>query len=227
MPPTGGYTVQCPWLLDTSMMVDHLRSSANFYVNVADPQSGGFFTYLDQKGAPKSLNKSFTVQSRDAFAFAHAFMVTGDETYLTSARAALDFLYAHGWDADSGGFVFLGDQQGNWLPAPSGVPSDKWSFTQHYALAGPTAMCEATQNATDCGMMNTGMQLLEQHYWDSVDDGYFNNATLDYSSVWEKGFTPTIDGITPHVLLSYLVTQNAAYRPGSFPLRRASTSWET
>ena len=212
VPPTGGYSIQCPWLLDTSSMITHLLRSADFYVNVADPQFGGFFTFLDQTGNPKSTNKSFQVQSRDAYAFVHAFMVSGDESYLAAGRQALDFLYAHGWDANNGGFVFLGDQQGNWLPAPSGVPSDKWSFTQHYALAGPTAMCEATGNATDCATMNSGMQLLETHYWDSTHGGYFNNANLNYSSVWEKGFTPTIDGITPHVLLTYLITQSAAYR---------------
>jgi mannose/cellobiose epimerase-like protein (N-acyl-D-glucosamine 2-epimerase family) len=212
VPPTGGYPIQCPWLLDTGPMRTHLLGSADFYAKVADPQFGGFFTYLDRQGNPKSTNKSFQVESRDAYAFAHAFMVSGNESYLVAARQALDFLYAHGKDPTNGGYVFLGDRQGNWLPAPSGVPSDKWSFTQHYALSGPTAMCEAAPNATDCGAMNDGMQLLESRYWDPTNGGYFNNATLDYGSVWEKGFTPTIDGITPHILLTYLVTQNPSYR---------------
>ncbi len=193
-------------------MLTHLLSTADFYTGQYDSQFGGYYTYLDRAGNVTSTDKSFQVESRDAHAFVHAFMVSGDEAYLTAARRALDFIYAHAWDTSHGGFFFFGDRAGNWLPVPFWFSSEKWSFTQHYGLAGPTAMCEATGNTTDCDWMKGGMQLLEAHYWDAVHGGYFDNANLDYSSTWQKGFYPTVDGIASHIFVTYLVTQNPTYR---------------
>jgi len=48
-------------------------------------------------------NKNVLTQSRDAYAMVRAFQLTGDESYLSYARGALDFMYEHGWDKEFGG----------------------------------------------------------------------------------------------------------------------------
>jgi len=217
-PPTGGYLIKSSFLSNPDLAIAHARSTADFYAKAVDPQFGGFFTYLDRQGKATGSNKSFVVQSRDAYAFVRAFMLSGDEHYLDLARQALTFLYAHGWDSKYGGFIFMGNQQGAAQPDPSGSQSPKWSFVQHYGLVGINAMCDATRSLLDCGWLDTGITSLDQHLWDGRAgyQGYYNNANVDFSSARDKGFTPTIDGITTHVLNDYLITGRADYRQRFF-----------
>jgi len=217
-PPTGGYLIKSSFLNNPNLAIDHALSTARFYAKAADPQFGGFFTYLDRQGKATGSNKSFVVQSRDAYAFVRAFMLSGDERYLDLAQQALSFLYAHGWDTKNGGFIFMGNQQGVAQPDPSGSQSPKWSFVQHYGLVGINAMCDATRSSVDCGWLDKGIASLDQHLWDARSgfQGYYNNANLDFSSPRDKGFTPTIDGITTHALNDYLITGRADYRQRFF-----------
>jgi len=217
-PPTGGYLIKSSFLSNPDLAIAHARSTADFYAKAVDPQFGGFFTYLDRQGKATGSNKSFVVQSRDAYAFVRAFMLSGDEHYLDLARQALTFLYAHGWDSKYGGFIFMGNQQGAAQPDPSGSQSPKWSFVQHYGLVGINAMCDATRSLLDCGWLDKGITSLDQHLWDGRAgyQGYYNNANVDFSSARDKGFTPTIDGITTHVLNDYLITGRADYRQRFF-----------
>jgi mannose/cellobiose epimerase-like protein (N-acyl-D-glucosamine 2-epimerase family) len=217
-PPTGGYVIKSAFLNDPDLAIDHALSTADFYAKAADSQFGGFFTYLDRQGKPTQTNKSFVALSRDAYAFVRAFMLSGDEHYLDLAQQALSFLYAHGWDTKNGGFIFMGDQQGAAQPDPSGSQSPKWSFVQHYGLVGINAMCDATRSSTDCAWLDKGISSLEQHLWDARAgfEGYYNNANLDFSSPRDKGFTPTIDGITTHALNDYLITGRSDYRARFF-----------
>ena len=212
-PPTGGYVIKSSFLLNPDLAIEHAATTANFYAQAADPQYGGFFTYLDRQGKPTQTNKSYVALSRDAYGFVRAFMLTGDERYLDSARQALTFLYAHGWDAAHGGWFFQGNQQGVAQVDPSGSQSPKWSFVQDYAMVGINAMCDATRSALDCGWLDTANQSLER-LWDPRPSflGYYNNASVDFGSVWNKGFTPTVDGMTTHGLNDYLVTGQAEQR---------------
>ncbi|MET0790015.1 MAG: hypothetical protein ABW061_00715, partial [Polyangiaceae bacterium] len=74
-------------------------------------------------------------------------------------------------------------------------------------------MCDATRSTLDCGWLETGNQSLER-LWDARPAflGYYNNASDDFRSIWNKGFTPTIDGITTQGLNDYLVTGRADHR---------------
>jgi mannose/cellobiose epimerase-like protein (N-acyl-D-glucosamine 2-epimerase family) len=224
-PPTGGYVIQSPVLADPELAIEHALSTADFYENARDAVGGGFYTYLNRQGQPTSTNKSFVVQSRNAYAFVRAFMLSGDEHYLDLARHALTFLYDHGWDPTYGGFYFQGDRFGNKVSDPSGSQSPKWSFVQHYALVGVNAMCEATRSSLDCGWLDTGIASLDQRLWDFRPGfiGYYNNASLDFTSRWGKGFTPTIDGITTHALHDYLLTNAAPRRARLLDLADAAS----
>ncbi len=210
--------VHCRYLDDPDLMKEYIAECADFWRNSRDSVHGGYYTWVDRAGNPAGTKaKSFMVQTRHAYGFVRAFMVTGDEQYLAYARHALDYLYAYGWDSARGGWYFSTDETGN-LEPPYGTGWDpntyKWSFTQHYALLGILASYEATGNAVDLLWLEKGVAANNAHLWDSRPStrGYYERADLDWSSPSGKGFTPTVDAMTTHAFGLYLATGESAYR---------------
>jgi hypothetical protein len=62
--------------------------------------------------------------------------------------------------------------------------------------------------------MDKGENSINNHMWDSRPgyEGYYEQANLNWSGLTGKGFTCTVDAITTHAELSYLVTQDAAHK---------------
>lgn len=208
-PPDLSYAVTGQNLLDPALNIPFVQNSANFWTTARDDTNGGFYSFVAADGSPSDdTDKWFVGQSRDGYGFVRAFMLTGNEAYLDQARHALDFLYEHAWDEANGGWFDWGYADGT----PQDPGEDKWSFNQHYALLGPTVMCEATRDPLDCDWMHRGLQLLDDKLWDNNARGYFNYADANFSNPRDKGFTPTADGITTNALYTYLVTDDPARR---------------
>ena len=88
--------------------ISFIAVSANFWKASKDELNGGYFTFVDKGGKVlDTRDKTFLTQSRNAYGFARAFMVTGDESYLENARHALAFLYDHGWDHTNDGWYYM------------------------------------------------------------------------------------------------------------------------
>lgn len=212
-PPPTTYKPTSPMLLDPETSGRAMAvSCADFWKKARDTVNGGFYTYVNRQGAvATNRGKSFECQSRLGIVFAHTFMLTGDESYLEAGRAALDFLYAHGWDQTNGGWYFTGDEKGSVLAGTDN--SNKWSFVQHYNIFGPLAMCEATNDPVDCGWADKGRATLDK-MWDpdATTFGYYDYATSSFGSFTGKGFTPTVDGLGTNALLSYLLSGSATHR---------------
>jgi mannose/cellobiose epimerase-like protein (N-acyl-D-glucosamine 2-epimerase family) len=205
---TDAYQPQSPYILHPELNIDFVRDIATFRSRGRDDVNGGFYTSLDRAGNPTTENiKSMCGQSRIAYAFVRAFMLTGDTAYLDNARHALAFLYEHAYN---NGWYFATDIYGNYISHWG--HNDWWSFQQHYAMVGITAMVEATAGgnmnwndgqSSDATWLQTGLDNLNNHLWDSTAgvEGYFGHASTDWSSKWDKGFTPTADAITTHAAL--------------------------
>ena len=211
------YDPTSPYLLDPDLAVGFVSESADFWIAARDVEAGGFFSFVEADGTSSAdTRKSLVGQSRNAYGFARAFMLTGDETYLDHAEYALDFLVAHGWDAEHGGWAFTVDEYGDLVPfADDWDPNTyRWSFVQHYALLGFAAACEATRSEEACGWLAQGSELLDAQMWDSDDElfGYYDEANLDWSDPAGKGFTPTVDAVTTHALAAYLLDGDEASR---------------
>ena len=214
---TAGYQPESPYILNPAMNIDFVRGIADFRAKGRDDAHGGFYTDLNRDGTPTNQNiKSMCAQSRVAYAFVRAFMLTGDETYLEHARHALAFLYSH---AFNNGWYFVTDINGGYMPHWG--HNDWWAFQQHYAMVGITAMVEATGGniawgdgaGTDASWLSTGLSNLNTHLWDGRTQykGYYNHASTNWSNRWEKGFTPTVDAITTHAALLNLMFDDPAY----------------
>jgi mannobiose 2-epimerase len=143
-------------------------------------------------------------------------MVTGDRKYLEAARRALAFLREKGWDEKHGGFHATLNRRGDSidLTRANPVADQKWSFWQHYALLGVAAVYDAGRAPEDLAFLLRGRRVIDEKLWDPRPgfEGYFETADHDWAHPREKGFTPTVDGITTHGLALYLLTRDEAHR---------------
>lgn len=219
------YVVKSQNILNPSINIDYVRNNAEFWIAHAyDPTNGGFFSNISRNGtvlnsvqaniASKSYyEKSFISQTRQAYGFTRAFMLTGDDKYLTYAKSALDFLTNHAWDTVNDGWYTFGKSDGSidndrwWNPN-----TGKWGFTQQYAIVGIMANYEATHDPTTKAWIDKAENSINNHMWDSRPgyEGYYEQANLNWSGLTGKGFGCTVDAITTHAELSYLVTQDSA-----------------
>jgi mannose/cellobiose epimerase-like protein (N-acyl-D-glucosamine 2-epimerase family) len=175
------YRPSSNWIRDAQANIDYVTRCARFWFK-ARSEAGGYYTYVLADGTPASTGGKLPItQSRDAYGFVRAFMVTGDEQFLEHATHALTYHYAL------------------WLPEGGWEPSHD-SFFEHYALLGPAAMCEATGETTHCDWWDKAESNLDQHLWDSdpVSFGYFQSGSAGWESPNGKGFNATADALTTH-----------------------------
>jgi mannose/cellobiose epimerase-like protein (N-acyl-D-glucosamine 2-epimerase family) len=208
--PVGEY------LQEPDRAVSVMKSLADFRAKARDNVNGGFYSFVNLDGTVSSDHrKGFVTQTRDAWTFSRAFMVTGDDAYLDHAAHALEHLYSHGWDNTYGGWYFTGDEMGNLTPYSTWWDPNtwKWSFVQHYALLGIGAYCDAARDAETCAWMKKGRNFLDTKMWDSASNrlGYYDQTDRNLSNPRGKGFTPTADALTTNGIQMDLLWPNAAY----------------
>lgn len=207
------YSPTSPYLLNPELAIGYTDSCANFWLQTWDNSIGGFFTNIDKFGnviTQWGTNKNMLTQSRNAYGLVRAYMLTGDTTYLSYARNALNWMYDHAWDETHGGWI----QELNSNGVPINPTADKTAFYQHYALLGITAYYEATGDTTAWNWLIRGYQHLENYYWDDRPDylGYFDQTNYTNSTAWDKSFNATVDAITTHLLYLYLMTEEKVYK---------------
>ncbi len=206
------YELVSPYLIDPSLNIGYVDSCAQFWMNTLDETRGGYYTNIDRFGnviTAWGTNKNLLTQTRNAYGFTRAYMMTGNDTYREYAEAALDFMYEHAWDPVNGGWYSQLDVNGN----VQGATNGRSAFDAHYALLGPAAAFEAFGDSTDLNMLLTGYAHLEEVYWDDREgfDGYADWATYNGSASYNKSFNATVDAITTHVLSLYLQTGSQVY----------------
>ena len=206
------YTPISPYLNDPALSIGYVDSCAQFWMNTLDETRGGYFTNIDREGdviTSWGTNKNLLTQTRNAYGFARAYMMTGNDLYRDYARAGLDFMYENAWDGVNGGWYSQLDINGNIVGATNG----RSAFDEHYALLGPAAAFEAFGDSTDLDMLLQGYAHLEDVFWDDRDDfhGYYDWATYNGSTSYNKSFNATVDAITTHLLSLYLQTGSQIY----------------
>lgn len=218
------YRPTSPYLLNPELGIEFVKEVAAFRYKARDDVNGGVYTHVDRQGNPLAINeKSMCGQSRAAYAFVRAFMLTGDEMYLEHAHHALKFLYDHAYN---NGWYFVTTNAGNYVPHWG--HNEWWSFQQHYALVGITAMVEATGGNLNWGdgaqsdefWLNRGVNSNYTRLWDSNSGtaGYFEYASNNWLVLRGKGFTPTVDAVTTHAELLALMTDEPVHRTRLYEL---------
>ncbi len=207
------YEPVSPYLANPAAVIGYVDSCASFWLRAYDTVYGGFYTNVDRTGnviTSWGTNKNVLSQSRDAYGFCRAYMMTGNPVYLAMARNALDFMEQFAWDGGRGGWYHSNARNG----APINPTDTKTAFDQHYALLGISAYYEATRDETEWSRLMTGYSSNEAHLWDTsaARQGYFDHAAYDWSSPAAKSFNATVDAITTHMLSLYLLTGQETYK---------------
>lgn len=207
------YSIRSPYLQQPERVVPYVDSCAQFWIRVHDTTYGGFYTNVDKFGnviTAWGTNKNLVSQSRDAYGFTRAFMLTGNELYLTMARSALNFIYTNAWDTHYGGWFASLDRFGT----PQNTGNNKTAFDQHYALLGIAAAFEATQDTTDRRWLLQGYEKNNDQLWDARPAyfGYYDQTARSWQNKSGKTFNATVDAITTHLLHLYLMTGEDRYR---------------
>ncbi|MBN1926287.1 MAG: AGE family epimerase/isomerase [Prolixibacteraceae bacterium] len=224
---SGPYAVKSNYLKNPDLAKSLVPEWADFWKAAYDTEHGGFFSFVDREGNPTDGTKTLISQTQNAYAFARAFMVTGDTSYLNHANRALQFIYDHYRDETYGGWYVIVDANGDLSDAYDNTY--KYSFFQHYANIGMVAMADATggvrfKNQDISGnefnermhweMLTNSVGVINENLWDDREDfyGYFYEADIDWGNPHGKGFTPTVDGITLQGLYMYLLTKDPFFQ---------------
>ena len=202
--------------------VDFARTSAEFWTKTYDDKNGGFFTMVARNGDVLGNNyKSTLSQSRIMYAFSRAYMLTGDKKFLKYANFAEDFIRTKCYDKEHGGFYTTVDATGRNIDFTYDIllnqnnrQREKWSFMQHYALLGYSALVDATRNEQHHDFLIKSRALLDEKLYDNRKgyEGYYESADYDWRNPRGKGFTPTMDCVTTHGLSLYLLTNDEKYK---------------
>lgn len=202
---------QSPHLEDPARNIAYVDSCARFWMPTWDEELGGFFTNIDRTGQViGSHNKNLQTQSRNAYGLTRAYQLTGDASYLERARAALDWMLAHAWDAQQGGWYSVIGENGQ----PQSPNSDRSAFDAHYALLGLTAYYEATGDEEIGAALQAGLDHLEMAFWDDRPgfEGYYDHTSSLNTNPQGKSFNATVDALTTHLLLLDLMTGEESHR---------------
>ena len=211
-PLLAQYVGVSPYFNEPSLSIGYVDSCAQFWMQTLDPVRGGFYTNIDRQGNVISswgTNKNLLTQTRNAYGFVRAYMLTGNDSYREYAQAGLAFMYDHAWDSVHGGWYAQLDVNGN----PQGTTDGRSAFDAHYALLGPAAAFEAFGDSLDLGMLSAGYDHLENFFWDDRQgfSGYYDWTTYNGSAAYDKSFNATVDAITTHLLSLYLQTGDQIY----------------
>jgi mannose/cellobiose epimerase-like protein (N-acyl-D-glucosamine 2-epimerase family) len=204
--------VQSPYLANPDLAIGYVDSCAAFWFKAYDSVQGGFYMNIDRTGnliTSWGTGKNPLNESRDAYGFLRAYMLTGNVRYLTYARRALDFLYRSGWDNTNGGWYSEVNKSGS----PTNASANKTAYYQHYAILGILASVEVTDDSVDRAILTRSLAHNEAHFWDARAQsfGYYDQTLANGTSPSGKSFNATVDAITTHLLTLYLMTGDSTY----------------
>ena len=201
-----------PYLASPEKAIGYVDSCAQFWFKAYDSVQGGFYINIDRTGnliSSWGTGKNTLNQSRDAYGFLRAYMLTGNTRFLVYARRALDFLYRSGWDNANGGWY-------NEI-SKNGVPSNP-AFTLleimlAVAILGMMASVEVTDDSLDRAMLLRSLAHNDAHFWDARPQsfGYYDQTLANGSGPTRKSFNATVDAVTTHLLHMYLMTGDSTY----------------
>jgi mannose/cellobiose epimerase-like protein (N-acyl-D-glucosamine 2-epimerase family) len=203
---------RCQYLVNPDLAIGYVDSCARFWFTAYDSVQGGFYMNIDRTGKLISswgTGKNTLNQSRDAYGFLRAYMLTGKPEYLTYARRALDFLYRSGWDNANGGWYNEVNRNG----VPSNPTANKTAYYQHYAILGIAASVEVTDDSLDNVMLQRSLAHNKVHFWDASREwfGYYDHTLADGTQPSGKSFNATVDAVTTHLLHLYGMTGASSY----------------
>jgi len=144
--------------------------------NARDTINGAFYMNLSREGTPlPPWDKHPAMISRQIFGFTSAYLLSGDETYLRTAREGAEYLLKYAWDEDYGGWYDVLDQRGNPKVTTKSVPN------QLYTNVGLTLYYFVTGDKKVLTCIKTSVGIQKKYAFDKMNGGYFQTLNRDLS----------------------------------------------
>ena len=208
-----------PAALQPSTWLTHLNDDILPYWRQVDAQGtpvGNFPTYRNLVGQPLgNTDRRPRMLSRQTYAYAVGYLMTGDAELLRLARAGVDWLLEHARDTTNGGYHALLDESGQ----PQGS-DPKTAQDTAYVMLGLAAYHFVTRAPDVEEEILRGRDLLfdSASYWDATNERIRDGMSADFSAEWDRAndggweLVAQLDPINAFMLLSQPVLSEASDR---------------
>lgn len=168
--------------------------------HVRDTVKGAYFLNLSRDGQPMPpFDKHPAMIGRQIYGFTCAYLLSGDETYLESAREGVDYLMKYAWDQEYGGWYDLLDENGNPKVTTKTVPN------QLYTDVGLAEYYFATKDEDVLGRINESINIRKKFAKDSIRGGYYQALARDLSVCDSSKSKHSHYGYTSSLLLNMML----------------------
>jgi mannose/cellobiose epimerase-like protein (N-acyl-D-glucosamine 2-epimerase family) len=172
-----------------------------------DKKYGAFFTNLDRNWKVSEDRVKYpSMISRHVFGYSVAYLLTGNEAYLTTASETVKFLIDKGWDKTYGGWYDALDEKGN------PVQFTKDAFVQIYAITGLAMYYFVTHDSTALSYIEKSNMIMETKFRDGRLGGYQKmlqqNLEVKDST---KDFASEMAPVSGYLIYLYLATRENKY----------------
>lgn len=162
-----------------------------WYDHVRDEKDGAFFMILSRQWQPQPpWDKVPAMISRQVFAFSAAYLLSGEEKYLATAREGAHYLLEHAWDQQYGGWFNSLSQSGAPLDTNKTVP------LQLYTNVGLAMYYFTTGDEEVLSRVKRSVEIQQTLAHDAEFDGYYYALNRDLS--------PIVAGKTKHAHYGYV-----------------------
>ena len=139
-----------------------------------DTVNGAFYLNLSQEGNPlPPFDKHPAMTGRQIYGFACAYLLSGDEEYLESARKGVEYLLEYAWDKEYGGWYDLLDIDGNPKVTTKTGPN------QLYTDVGLAEYYFVTKDENVLKRIKESINIRKKYARDSINGGYFQTLARD------------------------------------------------
>ncbi len=162
--------------------------------------NGAFYMTLSREGNPlPPWDKHPAMISREIFGFTAAYLLSGDETYLSTAREGAQYLLKHAWDEQYGGWYDVLDQSGNPKVTTKSVPN------QLYTNVGLALYYFATGDGNALRHVKESVRIQKDHAFDNRNGGYFQTLNRDLSVADSSKSKHSHYGYTSSLLINLMM----------------------
>lgn len=144
--------------------------------HVRDTVHGAFYMYLSREGNPlPPWDKHPAMISRQVFGFTSAYLLSGNEKYLETARERVNYLLKYAWDNHYGGWFDFLDQSGNPKETTKSIPN------QLCTNVGLALYYFATKDENVLSHIKESVRIQKTYSLDKNDGGYLQTLNRNLS----------------------------------------------
>ncbi len=168
--------------------------------HVPDREKGAYFLNLSREGYPLApYDKHPAMIGRQIYGFSCAYLLSGNETYLLSAKEGAEYLLNHAWDEQYGGWYDLLDENGNPKVSTKTVANELYTnvgLAEYYFVTGDKQVLEKVLES---------VKIRQTYARDEVNGGYFQALNRDLSVADSSKSKHSHYGYTSSLLLNLML----------------------